>query len=450
MSTRARTLLLPVETASRELDGKILLALAARERGWTVYLGDQLVVRDQFATLPRGIYLAKSARIKNAAIFRRMHAVGDAVAVLDEESLVRQTDDIYLKKHERDALRHVGVLMTWGEENRALWAQSGLYDPARIFATGNPRVDMLRKELRAFHEPEIADIRRRFGDYILFNSNFATVNHFATGRSRFRLASWVPAEEEERQKTALTAHKRALFDAFREVLSEVARAVAPVTLVFRPHPSESLVPWEDAVAGIGNAAVVYEGSVVPWLAGAKALVHNGCTTAVEAAVLGTPRIAYRPVTSPSFDNPLPNDLSVEAFSKDDLLAAVKNVLEEGPRPLTAEQQATLDHFLVGLSGPLAADNIVKALETLEPDGDGVLNRLRGPLQVAVDAYRAAVKRAVRAPFGRGAHRRTYTEHKFPTLSADAVNERVLRFQQALGRFVGAAPREVRRNLFVFD
>lgn len=160
---------------------------------------------------------------------------------------------------------------------------------------GNTRIDMLRPELRAFHAPEIAAIRARFGDYVLFNSNFATVNNVISGGTRFNLAGWVPGEQAARGATGLLAHKRNLFERFQTLLPQVAAAIAPRHLVIRPHPSEEHATWRELASGLANVSVVFEGSVVPWIAGARVLIDNGCTSAVERRSIGRARAHRTPV-----------------------------------------------------------------------------------------------------------------------------------------------------------
>ncbi|MCZ6499176.1 MAG: hypothetical protein O6844_01625, partial [Gammaproteobacteria bacterium] len=128
MASGRRTMVFPVETIVREFDGKLLLALCARERGWDVLIGNMAVIIDRLPHLPPSVYFGKSARSLNAALFARLQALGHEVVVLDEEALVRQSDNIYLMKHEKDALKNVDLVLTWGADNTALWQNSDLLD----------------------------------------------------------------------------------------------------------------------------------------------------------------------------------------------------------------------------------------------------------------------------------------------------------------------------------
>ena len=60
-------------------------------------------------------------------------------------------------------------------------------------------------------------------------------------------------------------------------------------IIIRPHPSESHDPWRQLAAELPNVSVVYEGNVAEWLLAAELLIHNNCTTGVEAYLLGRRR-----------------------------------------------------------------------------------------------------------------------------------------------------------------
>ncbi len=437
----------PVETITREFDGKLLLALCARERGWDVLIGNMAVIIDMLPHLPPSVYFGKSARSLNASLFARLHALGHEVVVLDEEALVRQSDTIYLMKHEKDALKNVDLVLTWGPDNTALWENSDLLDGIQADPVGNPRIDMLRPRLRPFHEPEIAAIRARFGGYVLFNSNFATVNNVISGSNRFKLAGWVPAEEAARETSGLLTHKRNLYERFHTLLPQVAATIAPRHLVIRPHPSEDHAPWREIASALPNVSVIFEGSVVPWIAGARVLIHNGCTSAVEAAIEGTTVLTYRPVTSDHYDNALPNAIGTECFSDEALLEALTGMLESDPAPLTESQQAILArHITMGDTG-LCCDAIMEAIERRSI---GRAREHRTPLGVWLKIFaenqRRLFKQRIKRFSSKGKAKAAYRAHKFPGVTAEIANERISRFRETLSRFGGLRAREIRPDV----
>ena len=55
-------------------------------------------------------------------------------------------------------------------------------------------------------------------------------------------------------------------------------------IIVRPHPNEDHLAWQEKVKNLSNVNVVYEGDVSPWLLASEALLHRGCTSAIEGAI----------------------------------------------------------------------------------------------------------------------------------------------------------------------
>jgi len=446
-STRGN-LMVPVETLNREFDGKLLLALIAAESGWRSILGGQTPMHIALPLLPRSLYFAKSARSQNRKVFEIMNAMGFGIVAQDEEALIRQSDEIYALKHDHSAFTHVSALFAWGDDNAQIWTRMLEDDPRPILPFGNPRIDMMRPDLRAYHKPEMDSILSRFGDFALFNTNFAIVNHYIPGKTRFKLSKDAPKEDSDRLKQGITAHKQYLFDRFRTLVPSIARGIFPRNLVIRPHPSENHAAWKEAAAGEPNVHVIHEGSVIPWLAAARVLLQNGCTSAVEAAAIGTPIVSYRPVVSVDFDPPLPSQLSIECTDDASTVAAIRAVLDN-PAGQTPKGSDLLHHHIAALEGPLSSERIVDFLSSQMRPKD--ITPPVSPVRWLKALYRHQrtwlPRRLARLYKPSATLRNEYIEHKFPPISADYVRERMRRFQDTLGRFGNIELRQMRPSIF---
>ena len=83
----------------------------------------------------------------------------------------------------KEALDRVRVFFAWGPDDaEAIRAFPG-WPGIPIHATGNPRIDLMRPELRGYFDEDVAALRRRFGDFLLVNTNFALVNHYVESMS---------------------------------------------------------------------------------------------------------------------------------------------------------------------------------------------------------------------------------------------------------------------------
>jgi hypothetical protein len=203
----------------------------------------------------------------------------------------------------------------------------------------------------------------------------------------------------------------------------------------------------DTARGISNVHVVQEGAIVPWLYATEALLHNGCTTAVEAAMVGTPAISFQPAKSGLFDTDLPNKLSRCIESEIDLLDALSNVRSCQPPPISAAQKEILDHCAVGLEGRFCCERILDSIEMAMPAAAEVMSATER-LSVIFSYHGLWLSRMV----GQAGRLKTsrYKAHKFPGLDVAAVNSRINALADTLGRFSYFRARNVMPDIFAIE
>lgn len=447
-----KSLLIPVETLNREFDAKLLLSLFAVGAGFEPIIGSRQRMYDEMPALPESIYLSKGLRVGNRAHVSLLDKLGHIVIGLDEEALLRQSDDMLLRMLDDETFNRFRLLYAWGESNAAVWRRFSGYHGTPILNVGNPRLDLLRPELRPFFAEDIARLKSRYGPYVLFSTNFSLANHFMPGFVRVRFAG--KADEEASDfKQALVAHKVALFEAFKALVPKLARAIAPANLVIRPHPSENIDSWR-AVASEPNMHVVQEGPIAPWIMAAEALLHNGCTSAVEAALIGTPAHAYRPVRAEGLDIDLPNAVSRNYDTGDDVIDALRAALDkpEANGTLKAEHRKILTEHIASLEGPLSSERIVDSLTTHRAELEatpyrGAVARLGG---LAVHKGRTTVRAVTERIGSPGRSGKDYTAHKYPGLRTEEVNERIARLRAALPSLPAGAARETMPGIFAVE
>jgi len=449
MADQASTLIVPVENQYRELDAKLLLSCVAAERGFPVILGSRAFVHYQVASIPRGVYLAKSMRQLSDRMFGILRNLGHEIVAFDEEALVRAPDPQYWDRRlSVGTMQKVSALLAWGvDDARTLRGYPG-YAGAPIRITGNPRIDMMRSDVRDFYAGEVAAIRERFAPFVLVNTNFGWNNHFISNFAEINNAG----KSLDGFMTKLMKHRSTIFESFKEMVPVLAKALPEHTVVVRPHPIEKHDPWLEIARRYENVRVVNEGSVIPWLMACEVLVHNSCTTAVEGFVLETPAVAYQPVRMDGFDDELPNALSHRVYSTDELEKLVRSIL--GGRPPVSDYAARrrrLEHHVAALEGPLAADRMVDVLEQAgyarrQPRRSRPHHHLVGWVHTK---GRTAVKAVnMRRP----GHRNSieYHDHRFPRLSAEDLQRRVDRLGRQLGRFQGVRVRSHSNHVFAIE
>ncbi len=457
-------LLVPVESQVRELDAKLLLACCAVERGHDVVLGSRAYLHFAMADVPRGIYVAKSMRGMSALMFRLIRDLGHAIVAWEEEALVHPPADVfYPLRLSPTTVPFISHLFAWGEENRALMAGYPHLPPAvKMPVTGNPRGDMLRPELRAFFDEDVQRLRQEHGEFVLVNTNFTDVNPYLPG-----LGLFAPSKEAARPRRmgqagrgmprsfaeGLELHKQSILDDFLQMIPALEQALpAHVKIIVRPHPSEHHEVYHAIARRCERVVVAHRGNVLPWLLASRALVHNGCTTAVEAYALGVPSLAYLKTFDPVYDldfQGLPNRLSRQCRDLDQLSQLLQQVVRgEAQRDASAERDALMDHYVAARRGPLASERILDVIESdfgqaAQLPRTTLARRTWAALLARVKA--AATKANMNRP---GRNRSDYHDHRFPRIAAAELQRRVDRLGAALGRFQSVRVRE--RGLHLFE
>ena len=445
MTPQPASLIVPVENQVRELDPKLLLACAAAERGFRVFIGSRTRVDFRIASFPRSIYLSKSMTPKSGRMFQIMRQLGHAIATLDEEGLIYHSADEYFARRISDqTLGMSSLLFAWGDASAELLRSHPSFGNTPLHVTGNSRIDLMRPELRAYFDADIDAIRRRLGRFVLINTNFSKVNAYFP-RMNLLIPPANPGEASALGAAGvglprafaegLAAHKGALFEAFQQMLPVLHDAFPEHQFVVRPHPSENREPWKLAVQDLPRAHVIHEGNVIPWLAASEALVHNGCTTGLEAFVMPKPALSYRPVTARVYDLELPNELSQQCSDLEALQKTLGEVLGNGAGCRHDDAQRRLiDHHLAGREGPLAADRIVDVLADFAAAPQRIPtrgSRLRGWFAAH---QRSLVKRHIMARIPQHRNNPGYQRNRYQGVSESQLSERIGRLGSCLGRF----------------
>lgn len=453
----AKTVILPCETKSREFDAKLLLACFIAEKGIRVIVGAKKVIDGLALSLPKGIYVGKSLTAKSVTVLRMFRRLGYTVVAWDEEGLVWATPELYqLTKLDSRALKELDGLFAWGEANAsAIRAHPG-FSNTQIYLTGNPRTDLLRPELRGLFAREVEQLNRRFGRFILINTNFSRVNHYYANESH--LLNQLKGNESTSLigndlKIGLARHKKQLFDHFIEVLPQLADRFPETNIIVRPHPSENHHAWYEAANHKQNVKIIYEGNVVPWLMAAETVIHNSCTTAVESFLLDKIALAYCPVKSDAFDHALPNGLSMQCASLQQLLEKVAESLRD-THPMNAVNQMQYHDLakrhLASFESEFASERIAQILQELckKPRHQvSILSRVAG---VSTACWRSFVKKRIEAVMPNHRNNRNYLKHLFPMTSLQEIEHKVNQMGSLLDRFQSLHVNSIAENVFQIE
>lgn len=452
---KPRTIIFPIENQVRELDAKLLLACVAVSSGFDAIIGWRGIVDSRIGRFPPSVYVAKSMSKQNRKILDINRQLGHTTIAWDEEALVHYPREIYYARRiGAQTLELIDLFIAWGQDNEKLLRNHPNFDNGDIRVLGNPRIDLLRNDMSAYFESETQRISDHYGSFILVNTNFGSINAFADSLNLVRSSTraWTSNSlgrgsigMPEAYARGLAKFRSEIFKHFLLAIPAIAKAFPERNIVIRPHPSENHSVWSDAVKTVRNVHVVADGNVIPWLKASKCLIHNGCTTAVEAALIESPVVAYRPIADRRYDFELPNRLSVNASNCAALIRTIRQLLDASSGSQTQAANArTLATYIAPIDKTLISQKIIDAIKRkeLKPKPSGH-TRAIGQFRAEVRALSKRVQRYA----GIARYSRGFVAQRFPDITTDSVQTKINRLAKLSGIDAELRVSEFERNLF---
>ncbi len=450
-------LLIPIENQVRELDPKLLLATCAAKSGITSYIGYRTEMDIRISSLPQGIYLAKSFTHRSDKMFRILSKLGHTICAWDEEALVHYPSDIYFKRRLSPiALSYVSHLFAWGQDNEDLFRSYPLMPKhIKIHKIGNPRLDMLRKEFSYYFDDEVAEIKNKHGNFILINTNFGNVNaHLPIHNIFVSKDEHGNYQEMGRGATGLgrkfsegrAKYKEIIFQHFKKLIPFLAEKFADTKIIIRPHPVENKQCYYEIASRYNNVEVVQEGNVVPWIRASTALIHNGCTTGIEAYLSDKPAIAYIPIVDNrhGYCAQVPNNISYQCYSLDEIESAIRTLFA-GTAPKIDNE--VIEHYITFDEHTMCCSHMVSAIEKIIAQAHFKPSRTSQLHGHFLADKRKFVKRA-KGMSPKSKYHSAFQQVRFPTLSEKELQEKIDKFAQIINSPKPVTIKQVSPHIFL--
>lgn len=369
------TLYLTIEDASRELDAKILIASAAVRSGLSVVIGQQWLLVNNHAFIPKGLMLFKGMNARLANAIRVVGESGHLTAALDEE-VMGLSDTPYIQRYIDPVIAdHCHMFLAQGEPHANAIAEKIGVAKNLIATVGNPRIDLLRAPFSDLYNQEAQSLRAEHGDYILLNTNAGRANSAFGSVAQFRevliRVGWMKPDNPDDEALFRSAvdFDMANLALIHDFVAKMSKAAPDTRIVLRPHGAERRESWEQFAARFPNVRVIRDGRHASWMLGARAVVHTCCTTGLEAEILGRAAINMRPsdydqslhrVFISNLANISVNDGNAAVAILTRILAGDTTAIDSGHD----RRMADLGEHITGLDGAFSHEKIAAAATEL--------------------------------------------------------------------------------------
>ena len=425
---------LHTEIAARELDSKILLAVLAAARGHQVIISDVEAIEKGICRgiLSPGIFHTKSLSPGKIKISRHQEVIdnGSLVTSIDEESCLdtRGYDKFARIRYSEKSIDQSSAVFGWGPEDAEALKRIYPKQSSKIHMTGSPRADLWKPFFSAYWETPRGISKRPF---LLVSSKISYANNMKPFHEIIKTnkIGGYFERDPDRLKYMLGAvsENYRKMGAFIEAIKYLAKNSNGYDIVLRPHPVENIETWRVLLEDIPNVYVIREGSINPWIKNAFALMHNSCTSAIEATIFKKPVITYIPFEQ-KYTTELPNELGYCVKSPDELSKKVNNIFDsiesrnqnkiDDPLPEVIKQKIYFD------KNELAALKIIKVWESLVNDSfpQTPLNWKKFHLFLKLMKFRGLIGKFLRSlQFGKSGNFKI--NHKFPKLNKNDIQKR---------------------------
>lgn len=368
------TVYVPIEESSRELHSKLLVTGELLKGGVTVILGRQPMVIGNLPFVPPGVVLFKGMNAMPAYLMRRVVDYGHLSVATDEEVL-GVADAVAMSRIMDTTIGPVcDRFFAQGQFHADVMAKYIPECVEKVRVVGNARIDILREPFCERFLREADEHRAAYGDYVLIDTNLGRINSRWGGSEEvlnvLERIGWldrnVPEDMEYHHRQIQT--EQANVTVLRRTLERLSAMFPDRNFVVRPHSSERDEPWRKAYENHRNIHVVNEGTHVPWLLGSDLMLHTGCTTGLEAEVLGVPCLSLLPIehetlTCSAF---LSHQANHCAVGVDDAVSTARALLNGEKTPIVEGRKDRLDALaahVAAIEGPFAYQGV--AHEILE-------------------------------------------------------------------------------------
>ena len=364
-----------LEIKKRELDSRCYFAIKACLQGYSVMISKKESFYKNKNYLKSGLVFLKSYGPNYHNEIKKMKKLGHQICAMDEEGIMYFSEEDYIERRIFSKnLDYLDYIFTWGNDDHKIVTNALDKYQNKIFKTGSPRIDVLKKPVSEIYQNEAQEIKKKHQDFFLFNTFFTYTNHFykTDANDNFdTLQARGFTKDSSIYKTGM--QMRALQEkVLREAIIFVEKFAIKFSdkkLIIRPHPSENHELWFNLSKKYKNIETIYdERSACSWIMASEFAISSNCTTSVEAFLLGKLNYNFRPFKDNDVEFKLPKFTGINVASADEMIQKIdkfgkSNIDHDNYNKDYEKKISDLDNYFENLNeSSCSIENIINIIE----------------------------------------------------------------------------------------
>ena len=432
---------LHVEISARELDSKLLLATLAASKGHQVIVSDLVGIEKGVSSglLAPGIFHTKSLSPHKDKIARHKKMIdkGFIITSIDEEGNLNDYgyQGFAKTRYSEQTIEQSSVVFGWGSDDVDTLKKTYSNQSHKIYKTGSPRADLWKSMFIDYWNTPLSIPKKPF---LLISCNTGYANNIKT------FGEWVKLENEIGRYDSYPEQLRLLIGRASEDFKKILAYIDAIKylsknnngydIVLRPHPSEDIEAWKILLKDIPNVHVLRDGSINAWVNSSFAIMHNCCTTAIEATVSRKPVVTYIPF-SQQYSPQLANELGYRVESLEELSSKVNDIFKSRQTDKPNEKEMKLPNVIskkIFFDDELAAEKIIKIWEKIDNNNlSNSSNLKKFGIILKYNMLKKVTKKALKSFFPNKFNSENKNP-KFSDLDQNDIDQRIKKFQNILG------------------
>ena len=328
-----------IETKVRELNARILFALMAAQKGYSVVIGARAHFTRFREYLKTGTFISNGNTKRLANLSKSFADIGFKVGHLDEEGAITFDFIHHIFRYDFEVFKKIHFFFCCGQrEKDAILENNLLGNPEKkIFITGNNRFDLLNHKFKALYDEEFKKIKKKYGEYILITTKFNKINYLDKGTGTDYYQGLMQSGYLRRDidkyygKESIKNDTKTKIE-LEKFLVDVDYDFPNEKFLLKPHPGEDFNYWLSFKEKnkIKNLLIipVNEFNTNSFILASKFLIASNCTTLLESYLLGKMGINFLPYENKKLHYQLTKSISLNCYNlnnlKSEIIQRLKN------------------------------------------------------------------------------------------------------------------------------